>query len=79
MVQSHLFVKFMMIECITGSVGMFAVQLAHAAGYKVVTTASPRNHDLLKSFGADEVFDVRPLTASKIASAQFPLHAVPRP
>ena len=42
----------------TGSVGMFAIQLAHAAGYKVVTTASPRNHELCKSLGADAVFDV---------------------
>ncbi len=38
---------------------MFAIQLAHIAGYKVVTTASPRNFDLCKSLGADAVFDVR--------------------
>ena len=40
------------------SVGSFAVQLLHLAGYKVVTVASPRNWDLLKSLGADAVFDV---------------------
>lgn len=39
------------------SVGMFALQLAHLAGYKVVTVASPRNFDLCKSLGADAVFD----------------------
>ena len=40
---------------------MFAIQLAHAAGYKVVTTASPKNHELCKALGADAVFDVRAL------------------
>lgn len=39
------------------SVGLFAVQLAKLAGYKVVATASPRNFDLVKSYGADEVVD----------------------
>ncbi|EKM59886.1 uncharacterized protein PHACADRAFT_88172 [Phanerochaete carnosa HHB-10118-sp] len=43
----------------SGSVGMFAIQLAHLAGYKVVTTASPRNHALCKEFGADAVFDYK--------------------
>ena len=37
---------------------MFAVQLAKLAGYKVVATASPKNFDLVKSYGADEVVDV---------------------
>jgi NADPH:quinone reductase-like Zn-dependent oxidoreductase len=40
------------------AVGMFAVQLAKLAGYKVVATASPKNFDLVKSYGADEVVDV---------------------
>jgi NADPH:quinone reductase-like Zn-dependent oxidoreductase len=39
------------------SVGMFATQLAQLAGYKVITTASPKNFDLVKSYGADEVVD----------------------
>ncbi|KAJ9105049.1 hypothetical protein QFC19_003681 [Naganishia cerealis] len=39
------------------SVGLFACQLAKLAGYKVVTTASPRNFDLVKEYGADEVVD----------------------
>jgi NADPH:quinone reductase-like Zn-dependent oxidoreductase len=39
------------------SVGLFAVQLAKLAGYKVVATASQRNFDLVKSYGADEVVD----------------------
>lgn len=42
---------------------MFAVQLAHLAGYKVVGLASPKNFDLVKSFGADAVVDVRHFSA----------------
>ena len=38
---------------------MYALQLAHLAGYKVVTVASPENHALCKALGADFVFDVR--------------------
>ena len=34
------------------------IQLAKLSGYKVVTVASPRNHELVKSYGADAVFDV---------------------
>lgn len=41
------------------SVGQFAIQLARYAGYRVVTTASPKNFDLVKSLGADVVFDYR--------------------
>ncbi|EPS98758.1 hypothetical protein FOMPIDRAFT_1017471 [Fomitopsis schrenkii] len=41
----------------SSSVGMYALRLAHAVGYKVVTVASPKNHALCKSFGADVVFD----------------------
>lgn len=37
---------------------MFAIQLAKLAGYKVVSTSSPRNFELVKSFGADVVIDV---------------------
>lgn len=41
------------------SVGVNAIQLAVAAGYEVVTTASPRNFDLMRSLGASAVFDYR--------------------
>ncbi|ESK87230.1 zinc-binding oxidoreductase [Moniliophthora roreri MCA 2997] len=41
------------------SVGQFAIQLAKNAGLQVITTASPKNHELLKSLGADAVFDYR--------------------
>ena len=39
------------------SVGSNAVQLAVAAGYAVVATASPRNFELMKELGATAVFD----------------------
>ena len=37
---------------------MFAVQLAKLAGYKIVSTSSPRNFELVKLLGADVVVDV---------------------
>ncbi|WP_420554695.1 NADP-dependent oxidoreductase [Neptuniibacter marinus] len=40
-----------------GGVGHLAIQLAHWAGAKVITTASSTNHDFLKSLGADLVID----------------------
>ncbi|RAH39564.1 zinc-binding alcohol dehydrogenase family protein [Aspergillus brunneoviolaceus CBS 621.78] len=40
-----------------GSVGSNAIQLAVAAGYEVVTTASPRNFDHATRLGASRVFD----------------------
>lgn len=39
------------------SVGSAAIQLAVAAGYEVVTTASPRNFDYVRGLGATQVFD----------------------
>ncbi|MCJ1388761.1 hypothetical protein MMC18_001610 [Xylographa bjoerkii] len=39
------------------SVGSSAIQLAVAAGYEVITTASPRNFDYVKKLGASQVFD----------------------
>ncbi|RMD39278.1 hypothetical protein DV735_g5850, partial [Chaetothyriales sp. CBS 134920] len=41
------------------SVGANAVQLAVAAGYEVVSTASPKNHAYVRSLGASHVFDYR--------------------
>ncbi|HME83586.1 MAG TPA: zinc-binding alcohol dehydrogenase family protein [Roseiarcus sp.] len=39
------------------SVGSNAIQLALAAGYEVITTASPRNFDYVKKLGASQGFD----------------------
>ena len=41
------------------SVGSCAIQLAVAAGYTVVTTASPKNFDYVKGLGAEQVFDYK--------------------
>lgn len=41
----------------SSSVGCCAIQMAKAAGYEVYTTASKRNHDLVRSIGASKVFD----------------------
>jgi len=41
------------------SVGGNAVQLARAAGYRVVATASPRNHATARELGAEAVIDYR--------------------
>ncbi len=58
--------------------GSLAIQLAKLAGYKVITTSSPRNFDFVKSRGADEVFDynnpdcgpqIRALTGNKLKYA----------
>ncbi|RDX47060.1 GroES-like protein [Lentinus brumalis] len=54
----------------SSAVGLCAIQLARLSGYKVVTTASPRNHELLKSLGADVTIDYRdPEVVSKIKQA----------
>jgi NADPH:quinone reductase-like Zn-dependent oxidoreductase len=39
------------------SVGQYAIQFAKLGGLRVLTTASPKNFDLVKGLGADEVFD----------------------
>lgn len=39
------------------SVGSNAIQLAVAAGYHVITTASPKNFEYVKKLGASEAFD----------------------
>jgi NADPH:quinone reductase-like Zn-dependent oxidoreductase len=43
----------------SGGVGTFAVQIAKALGAKVAAVCGPRNVELVRSIGADEVFDYR--------------------
>ncbi|KAF5369284.1 hypothetical protein D9758_002618 [Tetrapyrgos nigripes] len=43
----------------SSTVGQYTIQLAKLSGLQVITTASSKNHDLLKSLGADAVFDYR--------------------
>ncbi|EKV06850.1 Zinc-binding oxidoreductase CipB [Penicillium digitatum] len=46
----------------SSSVGCNAIQLATAAGYDVLTTASPKNFEFVISLGATQVFDYRSKT-----------------
>ncbi|RUS13209.1 hypothetical protein BC937DRAFT_95671, partial [Endogone sp. FLAS-F59071] len=49
------------------SIGSYGIQLAHASGLTVITTASPRHHAYLKSLGATHVLDYSdPDVVSKI-------------
>ncbi|ORY31400.1 enoyl reductase [Naematelia encephala] len=41
----------------SSSVGLFAIQLAKAMGYRVVAVCSPHSFDFVKSYGADELVD----------------------
>lgn len=41
----------------SGGVGHVAVQLAAAMGARVLATAAPANHERVRTFGADRVFD----------------------
>ena len=46
-----------LIHGAAGGVGHFAVQLAKIRGARVIGTASQRNHEFLRSLGADQVID----------------------
>lgn len=46
-----------LIHGAAGGVGHFAVQLAKIKGARVIATASARNHEFLRSLGADQVID----------------------
>ncbi len=56
-----------LIHGAAGGVGTFAVQFAKAAGAKVIATASPQNHKVLKKLGADVIIDYHKKDASEIA------------
>jgi NADPH:quinone reductase-like Zn-dependent oxidoreductase len=45
------------IHAASGGVGHLAVQIAKAKGAKVIATASKRNHEFVKSIGADVLID----------------------
>ncbi len=63
-----------LVHAAAGGVGQFAVQIAAARGCEVVGTASPQNHDLLRSLGVSEVIDYHEGPVSKQLSA--PVDAV---
>lgn len=53
------------------SVGCNTIQLARAAGYEVISTASPKNHGLLRKLGAALVFDYKSPTVIQDIIAAF--------
>ncbi|POS75606.1 hypothetical protein DHEL01_v206000 [Diaporthe helianthi] len=54
------------------SAGLYHIQVAKAAGYEVVTTASPRSFDLVKKYGADAVFDYKSPTVAADVVKEYP-------
>jgi len=48
-----------LIHGASGGVGSAAVQIARAAGARVIGTASPNNHEFLRSLGVDQAIDYR--------------------
>src|SRR6185295_9806377 len=48
-----------LIHGAAGGVGSSAVQIAKAAGARVIGTASSNNHEFLRSLGVDQVIDYR--------------------
>ncbi|KAI0434455.1 GroES-like protein [Xylaria sp. FL1042] len=60
--------------------GIFGIQFAKLSGLKVVTTASPRNFDYLKSLGAEAVFNYNsPTVAGDIRNTEAGKYAVINP
>jgi NADPH:quinone reductase-like Zn-dependent oxidoreductase len=51
-----------------GGVAGFAVQLAKHIGARVITTASPANHDYLRRLGADQIVDYTSEDFTKVVS-----------
>jgi NADPH:quinone reductase-like Zn-dependent oxidoreductase len=56
-----------------GGIGTFAVQLSRRAGVRVIGTTSAQNIDLVRSLGADQVFDYR---GSSLAAPQIQVDTV---
>jgi len=59
------------------SVGLYTIQMAAIYGFKIITTCSPKNFDLVKSCGATHVFDYSDFdVAKKILEAEPDLRYV---
>ncbi|MGH9252464.1 MAG: zinc-binding dehydrogenase, partial [Acidimicrobiales bacterium] len=69
-----------LIDGAGGAVGGYAVQLAAQAGATVTATASPRSHDRIGSYGADQIVDYTAIpVAQALAGQRFDvvLHLAP--
>lgn len=51
-----------------GGVASMAIQMAKHIGAKVITTASPSNHDYLRSLGADEIIDYHTVDFTEVVA-----------
>ena len=49
----------------SSATGMAGIQFAKLSGFTVIVTCSPRNFDLVKSFGADHAFDYKSPTCAE--------------
>ncbi|KAE8336240.1 hypothetical protein BDV24DRAFT_142379 [Aspergillus arachidicola] len=47
------------IWCETASAGLYSIQIASLYGFDVITTCSPHNAELVRSYGAKYVFDYK--------------------
>ncbi len=66
-----------LIHAGAGGVGHFAIQIAKAMDVHVITTASARNEEFVKSLGADEFIDYTAADFSALVSgADFVFHTV---
>lgn len=59
-----------LIHAGSGGVGTFAIQLARHLGAQVATTASAKNHALVKSLGADVAIDYKTTRFEEVARDQ---------
>lgn len=56
----------------SGGVGSFAIQLAKAKGAEVIGVASTKNHDYMKSLGADHTVDYKDRDVGKAVMEIYP-------
>lgn len=54
--------------------GSLSISYAKHAGYTVISTASPHNFDILKTCGADYIFDHNDPTSVEKIRSLFPIH-----
>ncbi|THH06161.1 hypothetical protein EW146_g9700 [Bondarzewia mesenterica] len=55
----------LLVSAGSSSVGQYVIQFAKLSGFRVLAFASPKNFDLVRSLGADEVFNYKDPEASK--------------
>lgn len=65
-----------LIHAAAGGVGTMAVQLARGAGARVIATASARNHEMVRSLGADEVIDYRTQDLSRLRGVDLVIDTI---